>query len=155
MLDYQIRACQPNDLPVLVQLCQKHAHYEQASYTRAGKEERLQKALFGESPPLHGLVVEAGGELVGYATYTFDYSTWNAAPFLHLDCLYLEPAYRGRGIGERIIRQLEQVARERGCVNMQWQTPAFNEKAIRFYKRISASGKEKIRFSLATANEQR
>lgn len=148
MLNYSIRPCQPADLTVLVQLCHQHARYEQAAYEGAGKEERLHQALFGEHPSLHCWIVEAVGQPAGYATFTFDYSTWDAGYFLHLDCLYLEPGYRGQGIGETLLRRLQQLAAEKGCVNVQWQTPDFNEGAIRFYKRMGGTGREKVRFIL-------
>lgn len=151
MLNYLIRTCEPHDLHALVELCAAHARFEQATYTKVGKEELLRKALFQETPSLFCWVVEMEGLLAGYTTYTFDYSTWDAQRFLYLDCLYLEPAARGRGIGEEIIKRLQHTAREEGCVNLQWQTPSFNEKAIRFYRRIGGFPKEKIRFSIPTS----
>jgi hypothetical protein len=60
-----------------------------------GKAERLADALF-LSKRLHGLVVEQGSELIGYATYTFDYSTWDAAEFMYLDCLFLKKKQGGK-----------------------------------------------------------
>jgi ribosomal protein S18 acetylase RimI-like enzyme len=42
--------------------------------------------------------------------------------------------------------KLKAIAKERNCVNVQWQTPIFNERAIKFYHRIGATGKEKLRF---------
>ncbi|MFP4090114.1 MAG: GNAT family N-acetyltransferase [Cyclobacteriaceae bacterium] len=70
-----------------------------------------------------------------------------AAPFLYLDCLYLEEDYRGWGIGEAMIKKLQVIAKEKACVNMQWQTPVFNQGAIRFYKKIGDEVKDKARFS--------
>jgi hypothetical protein len=44
------------------------------------------------------------------------------------------------------MNRLKNVARENGCVNVQWQTPVFNKKAIRFYEKINARGLDKKRF---------
>jgi ribosomal protein S18 acetylase RimI-like enzyme len=85
--------------------------------------------------------------IVGYCSYTFDFSTWDARYFLHLDCLFIEEGFRGMSIGEKLITQVIFIAKQRKCVNVQWQTPIFNEGAIRFYKRIGATGKEKQRFT--------
>ncbi len=63
-----------------------------------------------------------------------------------MDCLFPEPELRSRGMGTEIMAGLKRVAKERHCVNIQWQTPAFNERAIRFYKRIGGVGKDKVRF---------
>jgi ribosomal protein S18 acetylase RimI-like enzyme len=145
-MDYLIRKIAQNDLPALVLMCQKHAEYEQANYEPKGKETALKKAIFGKKSCLFCYIVEINQQIVGYTTYTFDFSTWDAQTFLYLDCLYLEPECRNKGIGEKLMALLTQIAVENNCVNVQWQTPVLNEKAIRFYKRVGGVSKEKIRF---------
>lgn len=146
-MNYLIRDCQPNDLNTVVDLCQKHAEYEKASFNPIGKEERLKNAIFDVHPKLFCLVVEVDETIVGYASYTIDFSTWDAASFMYMDCLYLEEAFRGYGIGEAIIEELKQIAIAKKCINIQWQTPTFNERAIKFYHRIGGTGKDKVRFT--------
>lgn len=145
-MEYQIRNVQVQDLTVLVELCRKHAEYEKASYNPTNKEQLLAEALFTENPKLFCWVVESNEQLIGYASYTFDYSTWDAGLFLYLDCLYLEPKCRGLGIGEEIMQKLREIARQNNCVNIQWQTPDFNKRAIKFYKRMGGLGNNKVRF---------
>ena len=145
-MEYIIRNVLETDLPTLVGLCQKHSEYERTPYNPKGKKDLLKMALFNNNPKLFCLIVESGNKAVGYATYTFDFSTWHAKSFLYMDCLYLEPDIRNFGIGELIIEKLKQIAVDNGCVNIQWQTPTFNERAIKFYNRIGADGKDKIRF---------
>ncbi|WP_170227614.1 GNAT family N-acetyltransferase [Flavobacterium noncentrifugens] len=70
---------------------------------------------------------------------------WDAQRFLYLDCLYLEPDFRGMKIGDRVFEHLKEVAKANHCGNIQWQTPVFSEKAIGFYRRIGAFEKEKLR----------
>ncbi|MBD1366066.1 GNAT family N-acetyltransferase [Mucilaginibacter sp. ZT4R22] len=147
-MDYKIRQAEIGDLSELMLMIAAHAEYEKAGFTPDGKAERLAAALF-ETGRLHGLVVEQeGGELIGYATYTFDYSTWDAAEFMYLDCLFLKEKARGQKIGEQIINLLKEIGTARGCINIQWQTPDFNAPAIRFYKRNQAKGLNKVRFTL-------
>jgi ribosomal protein S18 acetylase RimI-like enzyme len=147
-MNYLIRDCQPNDISALVDLCQKHADYERANYNPIGKEDRLNTAMFAEQPKLFCLVVEISEAIVGYASYTIDYSTWDAASFMYMDCLFLEEETRAFGIGEAVIQKLKQIAIEKKCTNIQWQTPEFNERAIKFYHRIGGTGKDKVRFTL-------
>jgi len=132
----------------LIDLCQKHAEYEMASFNSVGKEDNLKKALFSDPPKLFCLVVEVSEIIVGYASYTFDFSTWDAATFMHMDCLYLDEEARGFGIGKILIEKLKQIAKDKNCINIQWQTPVFNERAIKFYHRIGGTGKDKVRFFL-------
>ena len=145
-MDYIIRQLEEKDLGTLVELCKNHAEYEQSIYDSNEKEQLLKNAIFDQNPKLYCYVIEIGTELAGYFSYTFDFSTWNAQTFLYLDCLYLEPNFRGLKIGEKIFKKLIQIGQENKCVNIQWQTPIFNERAIKFYNKIGATGKDKRRF---------
>lgn len=147
-MEYSIRNCEITDLPKLVILCQKHAEFEKADFSPERKLENLQKAIFSEKPKLFCLVVAAKETIVGYVSYTFDFSTWDAAAFLYMDCLFLEEEARSFGIGEVLIEKLKEIGTQNNCVNIQWQTPEFNERAIKFYNRIGAKGKDKVRFTL-------
>jgi len=150
-MEYSIRKCEIADLPKLVILCQKHAEFEKAAYSPAGKEESLKEALFGEKPKLFCLAVATKETIVGYVSYTFDFSTWDAQTFMYMDCLFLEEEARSFGIGEVLIDKLKEIAIQNNCINIQWKTPQFNERAIKFYNRIGAKAKDKARFTLNLA----
>jgi ribosomal protein S18 acetylase RimI-like enzyme len=145
-MDYHIRPIKSSDLVAFVNLCTEHAAYEKAEIEMAGKAEALKKAF--ETQRLYGWVVEVNKKLVGYATATLDYSTWDAAEFLHMDCLYLKEEARGQGLGEKLVLEIVKLAKEKNCVNVQWQTPDWNTEALRFYQRLGASSKPKVRFFL-------
>lgn len=147
-MEYLIREFQESDLKQLIVLCARHAAHEKAIYNAEGKEILLKNALLCDNPTLHCWIVTVNGQMAGYVTYTFDFSTWEARYFLHLDCLYLEKEFRGLGIGSRIITNLIDVARRKNCINLQWQTPVFNESAIRFYERTGGIATDKKRFVL-------
>lgn len=147
-MDYLIRECKEADLAQLIVVCSKHADYEQANYNAEGKREQLEALLFLGNNKLNCFVVEKEGLIIGYATYTFDYSTWDAQKFIYLDCLYLEEGYRNYGIGQVLLEKIKSIGMQNNCVNMQWQTPEFNTNAIRFYERMGAVGKNKVRFTL-------
>ena len=143
---YVIRWCTRADLPSIIGLCAEHAAFERASYDPTGKLVKLERAIFADPPRLYCRVVEVDSEVIGYATYTFDFSTWDASVFLYLDCLYLKSKFRGEGIGEEIMRTIITIAQESTCVNVQWQTPEFNVRAMKFYRRIGGVGQRKMRF---------
>jgi GNAT superfamily N-acetyltransferase len=106
MMQYTIRKALPHDVNAIIGLCAEHAMYEQAEYQTAGKAERLLVMLFDEQPRLQCLLVELAYEIIGYATFSQECSTWCADYYIHLDCLYLKEAYRGFGIGEALINGL-------------------------------------------------
>jgi L-amino acid N-acyltransferase YncA len=150
MSAYLIRGIEKDELDGLIPLFEEHAVYEKAEYDRAGKKERLADELFKTDSRLKILVVEIDEAIQGYCSYTIDYSTWSAAKFLYMDCLFIREQFRGLGIGSAIIKKLMITAKNNDCVNLQWQTPAFNTSAIAFYNKNNASPKDKVRFTLST-----
>lgn len=154
-MNYKIRIATPADVEEIINLCAEHAAYEQADYIREGKAEKLASFLFSKVPRFHCLIVENGRAILGYATYSFEFSTWDADLYTHMDCLYLRPEYRGSGIGEALIREIEEQSRLQKTDHIQWQTPTFNVRAIKFYHRIGAFSKEKVRFYLPTDNSSK
>ena len=151
-MNYLIRDCEPADLPAIIKLCKEHARFEKATYTSSGKLKLLRKAIFGKNPCLFCWVVEINDRIIGYITYTFDFSTWDASKFLYMDCLFIKTSFRGHGIGEEIMKRLSRLAKQCKCINMQWQTPHLNERAINFYKSKGGIGNAKIRFVLSLAS---
>lgn len=147
-MEYKIRSCEETDLEALVNLCEAHAAYEKIDYDPNGKKEKLKEALFGNQQKLNVWIIEVDGKPEGFTSFTFDFSTWDAAPFLYMDCLYLSENCRSKGIGAEIMRRIRAVARENNCINIQWQTPEFNAKAIKFYVGLGSTGKQKMRFFL-------
>ena len=141
-----IRHVLSSEIGALVALCAEHAAFERAEYSPRGQAERLVEAIFSEHPRLWCLVATVDDHMVGYATCSREFSTWHAADFLHMDCLYLQPAYRGRGIGWEMMRAVARQARDLGCAFIEWQTPVWNESGARFYRKLGAAGNEKTRF---------
>lgn len=147
-MNYEIRECEVSDIDGLIQMIQEHAQFEDAEFCPDGKANKLANALFNKPGTLYCWIIENNDVAVGYCTFTFDYSTWDAGTYMHMDCLYLRPDARGWGIGKAVMKRLKMLARERRCLNIQWQTPEFNSDAIAFYQRIGARKKNKVRFTL-------
>lgn len=149
-MNHTIRFAEIKDLPEIIKLCAAHAAYEQCDYSEKGKKEQLEKDLFSESPKLFCLVVEQKNELIGYATYMEQYSTWDTTEYIYMDCLFMSEKARSQGIGEQLVRRIQEEGKRLNCNLIQWQTPDFNTRAIQFYYRIGATSKNKERFFLNT-----
>lgn len=147
-MEYTIRKACPNDINAIIGLCGLHASYEQASYEATNKEAKLSKILFDENPKLQCLVVEIETQVMGYATFEKQYSTWEADFYVHLDCLFLKEPYRSLGIGENLVKKITGYAKEINAHHLEWQTPIFNHRAVKFYHKMGAVEKEKLRFTL-------
>lgn len=148
MINYHIRKAIPSDIHDIILLCAAHAAYEKAEYSMEGKAEKLAAAIFADNPVCNCLIVVTDEGISGYATYTFEYSTWDAAYYTMMDCLYLKDAIRGHGIGEALMKAIAIHSIKKENVMMQWHTPSFNTRAIKFYKRIGGLSKDKVRFYL-------
>lgn len=144
--DLCIRPATGADAEAMLPLIRSHAAYE---HGRASvSEAALGLALESTPAPLTAWIAIQGGELVGYATATVDFSTWTGRPFLHLDCLFVQDRCRGLGVGAKLLAAVRTHAAERQLAEIQWQTPDGNEDAIRFYCREGASFLPKARFFL-------
>ncbi len=145
-----VRAAARADLPGVSALAAAHAAYERAAPPPADLADRLAPLLFdGPAPRLHVLVVAAqDGTLVGYASCAPELSTWQGRSYLHLDCLFLDERYRGQGLGGRLVTAVAELAGALGLGELQWNTPDWNTDAIRFYRRLGATERAKLRFSL-------
>ncbi len=143
-----VRPAAPRDLPRIVALAEDHAAYERAVLDPTGLAERLELALFDAPARALAWVAEIDGRLVGYASGALEFSTWEAREFLHLDCLYLDAAARGHGLGSALLSVICAEARSRGLGTVQWWTPAWNADAIRFYERQGARAVARSRFTL-------
>ena len=147
-MQFKIRFAESKDINQIIDLCELHAIYEKSPYSKDGKAEKLATNLFSESPKLYCLVVENEEQLIGYATYMKQYATWEACKYIYMDCLFVLDNVRSLGIGENLIRKIQEEGRKLGCDLIQWQTPKFNTRAMSFYYRIGALSKSKERFFL-------
>ncbi|MFI9587054.1 GNAT family N-acetyltransferase [Streptomyces sp. NPDC052236] len=145
-----VRHARPGDLPRIVELAAEHAAYERAAPPAPDLAQRLAALLFEiPAPRLRCLVAELpGGEVVGYATCTPELETWQGREYLHMDCLFLRSGNRGSGLGALFMEAVTAEARNLGLDEIQWQTPAWNDGAVRFYDRLGAHAKKKLRYSL-------
>ena len=141
----KIRSLKREDMAQLIELIGYHAEYERSPFDPVGKLTILAHDIF-EKEKLQCLVVEVDDLLLGYATYTIQYSTWEAAEYLYMDCLFLLESARGEGLGLRLMQELKSIALAKSMKIIQWQTPNFNKGAIRFYKRLGATSLDKERF---------
>lgn len=137
-----------NNVDQLIPLCALHSEYERVPFDPKGKEESLTHNLFKENPALFCLVAMKDQEMLGYASYMIQFSTWDAYHYIYMDCLYLLDSYRGFGIGQKLFDNIEEEAKKMNIKEIQWQTPNFNTRAIKFYNRTGGQSKSKERYFL-------
>jgi diamine N-acetyltransferase len=138
---FLLRSATPDDAEELARLITELAVYEKLAHEARPDAEALRRHLAaGASPPLEALVAEdrESGRVIGFALYFPHYSTFLTAWGLYLEDLFVEPAFRGRGVGLALLQRLAAVAVARGCPRLDWSVLDWNEPAIRFYEKLGA-----------------
>ncbi|WP_103074773.1 GNAT family N-acetyltransferase [Solilutibacter silvestris] len=93
--------------------------------------------IFDPAEPVHALVAETNGKIVGLAHYLFHRSTIQIQPTCYLQDLFTEPQARGLGIGQKLIFSVYDLAKSAGSPRVYWQTHETNATAMRLYDKIA------------------
>lgn len=136
---FELRPAEPADVVALVGLIRDLAEFEQLAHLVQVTPEMLHLQLFGARPHAESLVAERGGEVVGFALFFHNFSTFLGQPGLYLEDLFVRPEHRGTGIGKALLTRLAALAVERGCGRFEWSVLDWNESAIRFYRSMGAT----------------
>jgi GNAT superfamily N-acetyltransferase len=87
--------------------------------------------------PVHALVAESGGELVGLVHYLYHRSTTRIAQVCYLQDLFTAESVRGRGVGKALIEAVYGEAQAAGSNRVYWHTHKTNATAMRLYDQVA------------------
>lgn len=140
-----LRRATPADVPAILQLIHELAVYEKEPDAVKTTVETLTGQLFGENPAIFAHVVEeredgvsGSPEVMGFALWFLNYSTWEGTHGIYLEDLYVRPQARGRGYGKALLEELARTAVERGYARVEWAVLKWNEPSIGFYRSLGA-----------------
>jgi GNAT superfamily N-acetyltransferase len=134
-----VREARESDLERIRELIVDLATYERAADEVKTTTEQLRAALFEAQPAAYALVAESDHEVVGFALYFRNFSTWEGVHGLYLEDLYVTPEYRGSGLGKALLMSLAGLAVERGYARLEWAVLGWNQPAIDFYRSLGAA----------------
>jgi GNAT superfamily N-acetyltransferase len=126
------------DVPVLLALIRELAEFEHLLDQVRADEATLSEELFGARRVAEVLLAEERSEVLAFAVYFHNFSTFVGRAGLYLEDLYVRPAARGRGIGRALIRFVAKIAVERNCGRFEWSVLDWNTHAIRFYRSLGS-----------------
>ena len=93
--------------------------------------------FFDGCEPVHALVAEQTGQLIGLAHFIYHRSTISIAPTCYLQDLFTLEAARGKGVGRALIEQVYKLAKEAGSSRVYWLTHETNEIAMKLYDKVA------------------
>src|SRR5262245_653753 len=115
-----IRRATAADVPTILALIRELAEFERLSHEVVATEESLHASLFGDRPGAEILIAQLGSEVVGFALFFQNFSTFLGRPGMYLEDLFVRPPFRGHGCGEQLLRHLAGICVERGYGRFEW-----------------------------------
>ncbi len=134
-----LRAATPADVPAIVGLIRELADFEKLTHLCVVTPELLEPQLFGPRPAAEAVVADVEGRVVAFALFFTNFSTFLAKPGLYLEDLYVQPAFRGHGLGQALLKHLGALAVQRGCGRFEWSVLDWNVNAIALYEKMGAT----------------
>ncbi len=133
-----IRTATEADVPQILTFIRALAAYEREPDAVTATEAGLLHDGFGPNPFYQCLMAEQDGRPAGFALFFFNYSTWKGCPGIYLEDIFVQPEFRGLGIGKALLQQVAAVAVQKGCPRLQWEVLDWNTPAIDFYRAMGA-----------------
>jgi GNAT superfamily N-acetyltransferase len=133
-----IRPAVSGDAPIVVRFVRELAQYENLLHEVEGGEAEFDAALFGPNPRVFCDIAEWDGVPVGQALWFYSFSTFSCRHGIYLEDLYVDPGFRGRGIGKALIARLARRCVDEGLTRLGWEVLDWNAPSIAFYQSIGA-----------------
>lgn len=139
--DFRLRPVQEDDMPALFKLIRELATYEKITNELKATEALLHHAIFNRKV-VEVLLAELEGDIIGYAMYFYNFSSFIGLPGLYLEDIYIRPQYRGWGFGKITLAYLAKLSIEKECWGMEWSVLDWNKPSIAFYEGIGAFNRD-------------
>jgi len=135
--NFEFRFAERKDTALIFRFIKALAEYENLLDEVSATEEQLEEWIF-DKKKAEVLFAVRDGEEVGFALFFYNFSTFLGRAGLYLEDLFVWPAYRGKGYGKALLRQLAKLAVERGCGRLEWACLDWNKPSIDFYLSLGA-----------------
>jgi GNAT superfamily N-acetyltransferase len=152
MSDIDLRKAELRDLEAVVGLIGELAAFENLTDQLRVSASDLERHLFGARPVIECVVAERSDELIGFALFFTNFSTFLGKPGLYLEDLFVQPAHRNAGVGKRLLVHLAELAVARDYGRFEWSVLDWNVDAIRFYEKMGATVMAEWRICRVTAD---
>lgn len=131
-----IRRARPGDEVEITAMIRELAEFERASDECTVTETQMHTALFAEKPIAYAHVVEVDGQVAATAVWFLNFSTWDGVAGIHLEDLYVRPAFRRRGLARKLLSALARECVEQEYSRLTWAVLNWNVNAIALYDAV-------------------
>ena len=130
-----IRIAELKDYDTLYSMMRDFAEFQKTPerLTLTLEQMRLDKDIFNCF-----IAVTSTDQIVGFSTWFFAYYSWTGKA-VYMDDLYVVEAYRGHGIGSRLLQAVIDLAKDANCTKVKWQVSKWNDSGISYYKKMGAT----------------
>jgi GNAT superfamily N-acetyltransferase len=133
-----IRPAAEADAQLVFAFIRKLAEYGDLSDEVTATAEDVRAALFGPKPVAEAVLAYWGAEPVGFALYSYTFSSFIGKTGIFIEDFYVEQGYRNKGIGKALLVHVAKLARQKGCGRLEWSVLNWNERAMEFYQDLGA-----------------
>ena len=139
-MDFTIRPVNPGDFEQWLPLWDGYnAFYGRSGETALAPEITRQtwERFFDSNEPVHALVAENNGNLIGLTHYLYHRSTTAIGPICYLQDLFTIEQARGKGVARALIYRVYEQAKVAGAIRVYWQTHETNHVAMQLYNKVA------------------
>lgn len=142
--EIQLRRAVVTDADLVLALIHELAAEEEFPFPVTATPADLKANLLARDSVATTLIASVDNKVVGFVVFYTTFATTTGKPGIHVDDLYIRPAYQGLGLGKVILRHIACIAESRGCARMEWWALKANRRAIAFYERLGARQMDEI-----------
>ena len=149
-----IRDARTEDEAAWRQLWAGYTHFYGAPIPEAVTQHTWQRALDPAMPVIIRLAHTAN-TIVGFSLSILHEGSWVTTPICYLEDLFVDPAYRGQGIGKALLQAATSALHAIGIDKTHLMVLADNADAMAFYRHLGWSDRSDVRlFSYTSSGNQ-
>lgn len=141
MTDLTFKIAERHDSPLILEYIKKLADYEKRLDEVIATESDIEKWVFDEKQA-EVIFAYLNDDVIGFALYFLSFSTYIGNVNMHLEDLFIDPEYRGKGYGKALLKELAKIVLNRGYGRFEWTCLSWNKPSIDFYLSIGAEQKD-------------
>ena len=141
MSELTFKIAEREDSKLILEYIRKLADYEKRLNEVIATEKDIEKWVFDEKQAEVIFAFEDETP-IGFALFFLSFSTYMGNVNMHLEDLFVDPEYRGKGYGKALLKELGKIVIERGYGRLEWTCLSWNKPSIDFYLSIGAEKKD-------------